>query len=196
MSERPNIFVGIDHDKIEREEIKRASKELRDHIEKHPENAALALLERLREAKGKTVQTDWKVERTDDEYTVVCGDGDYDIADCFDYGDNNSAFIVLAHNEDYEAAVGVVEDMLAEIRRCYSALDAIYNHNEAARVAVIEHYGLHHNLKYWQAPMHEDELPQDMTRAEYEEWYRQSRVVDGVRVGPIFRKGGGDDAKG
>ena len=38
------------------------------------------------------------------------------------------------------------------------------------------------NLQY------EDELPDDMTDAEYDVWYRASRVVDGVRMGPVFRR--------
>jgi hypothetical protein len=38
----------------------------------------------------------------------------------------------------------VVGELIEEIRRARKALDAIYNHNEAARAAVIQHYGLNH----------------------------------------------------
>ena len=31
-------------------------------------------------------------------------------------------------------------------------------------------------------PVYEDELPPDMTDAEYAEWFTRSEVVDGVRV--------------
>ena len=34
--------------------------------------------------------------------------------------------------------------------------------------------------------MYEDELPNAMTTAEYDEWYKGSSVVDGVRMGPRF----------
>ena len=34
--------------------------------------------------------------------------------------------------------------------------------------------------------MYEDELPKAMTTAEYDEWYKGSSVVDGVRMGPRF----------
>lgn len=36
--------------------------------------------------------------------------------------------------------------------------------------------------------MHEDELPDDMTDAEYKQWFENSYVPDGVgcRVGPVF----------
>jgi hypothetical protein len=36
--------------------------------------------------------------------------------------------------------------------------------------------------------MYEDELPEDMTDSEYSEWYEQSYVLDGVRVGPQRKK--------
>ncbi len=36
--------------------------------------------------------------------------------------------------------------------------------------------------------MYEDELPENMTDAEYSEWYDKSSIVDGVRMGPIFNK--------
>jgi hypothetical protein len=32
--------------------------------------------------------------------------------------------------------------------------------------------------------MYEDELPADMTDEEYERWFADSAVVDGVRMGP------------
>lgn len=32
--------------------------------------------------------------------------------------------------------------------------------------------------------MYEDQLPQSMTDAEYDAWYDQSEVVEGVRMGP------------
>ena len=35
---------------------------------------------------------------------------------------------------------------------------------------------------------YEDQLPDDMTAAEYDAWYRQSMVVAGVRVGPRFTR--------
>lgn len=36
--------------------------------------------------------------------------------------------------------------------------------------------------------MHEDELPEDMPQADYDEWYKRSFVLDGVggRVGPKY----------
>lgn len=38
--------------------------------------------------------------------------------------------------------------------------------------------------------MHEDDLPEDMPQADYDEWYEQSFVPDGVgcRVGPKYPK--------
>lgn len=33
---------------------------------------------------------------------------------------------------------------------------------------------------------HEDELPIDMTQEEYDRWFAQSKVIDGVRMGPKF----------
>lgn len=38
----------------------------------------------------------------------------------------------------------VVGELVAELRRYMTALDAIYNHNEAARAAVVQHFGLWH----------------------------------------------------
>lgn len=38
----------------------------------------------------------------------------------------------------------VVGELVTELRRYMAALDAIYNHNEAARAAVIQHFGLWH----------------------------------------------------
>ena len=32
--------------------------------------------------------------------------------------------------------------------------------------------------------MYEDELPEDITDEEYSDWYEQSAVYDGVRMGP------------
>jgi hypothetical protein len=41
---------------------------------------------------------------------------------------------------------GVVAPVpMTEVLRMRKALDAIYNHNEAARAAVIQHYGIHHH---------------------------------------------------
>jgi len=34
--------------------------------------------------------------------------------------------------------------------------------------------------------MYEDQLPESMTDAEYNAWFAQSTLVDGVRMGPIF----------
>lgn len=36
----------------------------------------------------------------------------------------------------------VVGELVTELRRYMLTLDAIYNHNEAARAAVIQHFGL------------------------------------------------------
>lgn len=42
------------------------------------------------------------------------------------------------------ALLVVLTDARAEAARLRGALDRIYNHNEAARAAVIQHYGIHH----------------------------------------------------
>ena len=42
-------------------------------------------------------------------------------------------------------APGMVSVPRDELSRIIRALDAIYNHNEAARSAVIQYYGLHHH---------------------------------------------------
>lgn len=34
--------------------------------------------------------------------------------------------------------------------------------------------------------MYEDDLPIDITDDEYDKWYEKSRIVDGVRMGPLF----------
>lgn len=36
--------------------------------------------------------------------------------------------------------------------------------------------------------MYEDELPQDITDAEYSEWFELSAIVEGVRMGPQFTR--------
>jgi len=41
--------------------------------------------------------------------------------------------------------LGRIAELESEVVRMSKCLDAIYNHNEAARVAVVEHYGLHHS---------------------------------------------------
>ena len=38
----------------------------------------------------------------------------------------------------------VVGELITELRRYVKAIDDIYNHNEAARAAVIQHFGLNH----------------------------------------------------
>lgn len=43
-----------------------------------------------------------------------------------------------------ESASGSPEELRADNERMRKALDAIYNHNEAARAAVVQHYGLWH----------------------------------------------------
>lgn len=35
---------------------------------------------------------------------------------------------------------------------------------------------------------HEDELPSDLSQAEYDRWYDQSEIVDGVRMGPPLKR--------
>lgn len=37
----------------------------------------------------------------------------------------------------------------ATLKSYVNAMDAIYNHNEAARVAVIQHFGIHHKASKW-----------------------------------------------
>lgn len=49
--------------------------------------------------------------------------------------------------------------------------------------------------------MHEDELPADMPRKDYDEWFKRSWIPGGVgcRVGPIYpftEKGGKDGHEG
>lgn len=39
----------------------------------------------------------------------------------------------------------VVGDLVTELRRYIKAIDDIYNHNEAARAAVIQHFGMNHH---------------------------------------------------
>jgi len=34
--------------------------------------------------------------------------------------------------------------------------------------------------------IYEDELPADMPQADYDAWYAESRVIDGVRMGPPY----------
>lgn len=38
----------------------------------------------------------------------------------------------------------VVRELVNDLRRYVTAMDAIYNHNEAARAAVVQHFGLSH----------------------------------------------------
>lgn len=64
---------------------------------------------------------------------------------------NNATFIVLSHS----SLPALIEDwrrQRGEIKRMQIAIDAIYNHNEAARAAVIKHYGLHHNPEFYDKP--------------------------------------------
>lgn len=35
---------------------------------------------------------------------------------------------------------------------------------------------------------YEDELPSNLSQAEYDRWYDQSKIVDGVRVGPSLKR--------
>jgi hypothetical protein len=43
-----------------------------------------------------------------------------------------------------DPAPEVVGELINDLRRYVKAMDAIYNHNEAARAAVIQHFGLNH----------------------------------------------------
>lgn len=43
-----------------------------------------------------------------------------------------------------DPAPEVVGELVNDLRRYVRAMDAIYNHNEAARAAVIQHFGLNH----------------------------------------------------
>ena len=45
----------------------------------------------------------------------------------------------------YAEAAARIDALEADVARMRTALDAIYNHNEAARQAVIQHYGLWHS---------------------------------------------------
>lgn len=38
------------------------------------------------------------------------------------------------------------------------------------------------------AVMHEDDLPEDMTEEEYDQWYADSQVIDGIRMGPLVKE--------
>jgi hypothetical protein len=42
---------------------------------------------------------------------------------------------------------------------------------------------------------HEDELPEDITDAEYDEWWEKSYVDNGVRIGPVFHRSPKDAAQ-
>ena len=44
-----------------------------------------------------------------------------------------------------DPAPEVVGDLVTELRRYVKAIDDIYNHNEAARAAVIQHFGMNHH---------------------------------------------------
>lgn len=43
-------------------------------------------------------------------------------------------------------------------------------------------------LQYPATPQYEDQLPDDMTDAEYETWYEHSVLIYGVRMGPRFER--------
>jgi hypothetical protein len=43
-----------------------------------------------------------------------------------------------------DPAPEVVGELINDLRRYVKAMDAIYNHNEVARAAVIQHFGLNH----------------------------------------------------
>ena len=43
-----------------------------------------------------------------------------------------------------DPAPEVVGELINDLRRYVKAMDDIYNHNEAARAAVIQHFGLSH----------------------------------------------------
>lgn len=34
--------------------------------------------------------------------------------------------------------------------------------------------------------VYEDQLPEDLSNEDYDDWFAQSRVIDGVRMGPDF----------
>lgn len=36
--------------------------------------------------------------------------------------------------------------------------------------------------------IYEQDLPLDMTEQEYSEWFKKSQIIDGVRMGPKFKR--------
>lgn len=94
-------------------------------------------------------------------------------------GGDKVDFLSLSKNLEYENAI-----LLCVLKRLYDeTADYIrinnlgdVHHNQSMRSArdVIERVSL----------MYEDDLPDSITDAEYEAWFKKSILVDGVRMGP------------
>jgi hypothetical protein len=51
--------------------------------------------------------------------------------------------------QGHKAASERVAELESALLKYKTGMDKIYNHNEAARHAVIEHFGIHHPLGIW-----------------------------------------------
>lgn len=61
----------------------------------------------------------------------------------------------------------------------------LFQHEDTGRMTWATGIG---NDRWFEVPtMYEDELPESITDEEYDSWYENSCVVDGVRMGPKFK---------